>query len=291
MQGETIMVTPTTSAEATSSALGYINWPAIISGALAATAVSFILYTFAAGLGLAIASPTPSWRDGSVALGLLSGIFILMTTAASFGFGGYVTGLLRSPWTASTEHEFRDGFHGLLMWALAVAMGAFLAAATAAALASRSAPAAMVPNTTTGEPIIAYDLDRLFRSEKPVPAAEMSYSRAEASRIALAASGRPGMRPEDRTHLARVVAGRTGIAAAEAERRVDEFIGASSRAIKRARRSVILVAFMTATGLLLGAAVAWIGAAMGGSHRDGTPFSLTWSLRPTARSRVAPQVS
>ena len=50
----------------------------------------------------------------------------------------------------------------------------------------------------TGEPIIAYDLDRLFRSQKPVPAAEMSYSRSEASRIALAASGlRVGMRPED----------------------------------------------------------------------------------------------
>ena len=47
---------------------------------------------------------------------------------------------------------------------------------------------------------------------------------------------------------------------------------------------------MTAAGLLLGAAVAWIGAAMGGSHRDGTPFSLTWSFRPPARDRVANSV-
>jgi hypothetical protein len=280
------MVTSVTPVAASSPAAGYIYWPAIIAGALAATAVSFILYTFAAGLGLAVASPTPSWRDGSVALGLLSGLYILLTTVASFGFGGYVTGLLRSPWSAAGEHEFRDGVHGLLMWALAVAMGAFLAAVTAAALASRSAPAAMVPNTTTGEPIIAYDLDRLFRSDKPVPAADMSYSRAEASRIALAASGQPGMRPEDRTHLARVVAGRTGVAPSDAEKRVDEFIGASSSAIKRARRSAILVAFMTATGLLLGAAVAWLGAVMGGSHRDGTPFSTTWSLRPMTRSGV-----
>ena len=285
------MVKSTTPVSAMSPAAGYIYWPAIIAGALAATAVSFILYTFAVGLGLAVASPTPSWRDGSVALGLLSGLYILLTTVASFGFGGYVTGLLRSPWSAGGEHEFRDGVHGLLMWALAVAMGAFLAAVTAAALASRSAPAAMVPNTTTGEPIIAYDLDRLFRSDKPVPAADMSYSRSEAARIALAASGQPGMRPEDRTHLARVVAGRTGVAAGDAEKRVDEFIGASSSAIKRARRSAILVAFMTATGLLLGAAVAWIGAAMGGSHRDGTPFSLTWSLRPMARSRVTDNVA
>jgi len=193
---------------------------------------------------------------------------------------------LRSPSSVAGEHEFRDGVHGLLMWALAVAMGAFLAAVTAAALASRSAPAAMVPNTTTGEPIISYDLDRLFRSDKPIPAPDMSCSRAEASRIALAASGRSGMRPDDRAHLARVVAGRTGIAAGDAERRVDEFLPASSRAIKRARRSVIVVAFMTAAGLLLGAAVAWIGAAMGGSSRNGTPLSLTWSLRPAARSDV-----
>jgi len=283
------MPTPSTTAGAI-PASSYLSWPAIIGGALAATAVSFVLYTFAAGLGLAVASPTPSWRDGSVALGLLSGLFILITTMASFGFGGYVTGLLRSPLSAAGEHEFRDGIHGLLMWALAVAMGAFLAAVAAAALASRPAPSAMIPNTTTGEPIIAYDLDRLFRSDKPVPAAEMSYSRSEASRIALAASGHLGMRPEDRTHLARVVAGRTGIAGGDAEKRVDEFIGASSSAIKRARRSAILVAFMTAAGLLLGAAVAWIGAAMGGSHRDGTPFSLTWSLRPTPRERVADSI-
>jgi hypothetical protein len=283
------MITPSTPSGATSTS-GYLNWPAIIAGALAATAVSFILYTFAAGLGLAVASPTPSWRDGSVALGLLSGLFILTTTVASFGFGGYVTGLLRSPWSEAGEHEFRDGVHGLLMWALAVAMGAFLAAVAAAALASRTAPAAMIPNTTTGEPIIAYDLDRLFRSDKPVPAAEMSYSRSEASRIALAASGGPGMRPEDRTHLARVVAGRTGIAGGDAEKRVDEFISSSSSAIKKARRSAILVAFMTAAGLLLGSVMAWFGAAMGGSHRDGTPFSLTWSLRPRSRNYVADSV-
>jgi hypothetical protein len=99
------------------------------------------------------------------------------------------------------------------------------------------------------------------------------------------------MRPEDRAHLARVVAGRTGIASGDAEKRVDEFIGASSSAIKRARRSTILIAFMTATGLLLGAAVAWIGAAMGGSHRDGTPFSLTWSLRPAVRTRVTETIA
>jgi hypothetical protein len=98
------------------------------------------------------------------------------------------------------------------------------------------------------------------------------------------------MRPEDRTHLARVVAGRTGIAGGDAEKRVDEFISSSSSAVKRAPRSAILVAFMTAAGLLLGAAVAWMGAAIGGSDREGTPFSLTWSLRPTARNRVADSV-
>src|SRR5829696_9081386 len=144
------MATPTTRLGANAPGFGYVHWPAIVGGALAATAVSFILYTFAAGLGLAVASPTPSWRDGSVALGLLSGLYILMTTVASFGFGGYVTGLLRSPWSAAGEHEFRDGVHGLLMWALAVAIGAFLAAVAAAALASRPAPSAMIPNTTTG---------------------------------------------------------------------------------------------------------------------------------------------
>jgi hypothetical protein len=59
--------------------------------------------------------------------------------------------------------------HGLLVWGLAVALGALLAAAAASTVAGTSAPAASVPGSTAGEPLIAYELDRLFRTQQVPP--------------------------------------------------------------------------------------------------------------------------
>ena len=52
----------------------YIQWSPVIAGALAATALSFILVTFAATVGLGVASSAPTWRDASAALWILSGL-------------------------------------------------------------------------------------------------------------------------------------------------------------------------------------------------------------------------
>src|SRR5215218_134973 len=268
-----------------------VEWTPVIAGSIAAAALSFVLFTFGSSLGIALASSSPTWREASVALAVLSGLYIVLTTIASFGFGGYLAGRLRSRRVTSTvpdenEVEFRDGIHGLLVWALAVALGALLAAAAAATVTSTSAPAASVPNTTTGEPIIAYDLDRLFRTQQASPsAAALSYSRAEAARIALgAASRRDGTDlAEDRAQLVRIVSARTGLAAADAEARAREFVDRATTAIRKARRSAVLVGFMTAEGLFLGAAVAWFAAVLGGSHREDTPLSVKWRLLRSPR--------
>jgi hypothetical protein len=273
-------------------ALRYVQWTPVIAGALAAAALSFVLFTFGSSLGIALSSSSPSWRDASIALAILSGLYIILTTVASFGLGGYIAGRLRSRWAATQaadedEIEFRDGIHGLLVWALAVALGALLAAAAAAAMASTSAPAASLPNATAGEPIIAYDLDRLFRSQQaPSPAADLSYSRAEAARIAMRAASRRGSRDlaEDRAHLVRIVAARTGLTGANAEARVSDFIERATTAIRKARRSAVVVGFMTAAGLILGAAIAWFACVAGGSHRDETPLSVNWRLIRSPRS-------
>jgi hypothetical protein len=261
----------------------YVEWTPVIAGAIAASALSFVLFTFGSSLGIALASSSPSWRDASVALAMLSGLYVILTTIASFGFGGYIAGRLRSRWAASAdtdEVEFRDGIHGLLVWALALALGALLASvAAAAAVASTSAPTASLPNTTAGESIIAYDLDRFFRTQQAPPsAADMSYSRAEAARIAMRAAS-PRNRndlPEDRAQLVRIVSAWTGLTGPEAEARVTDFVERSTAAIRKARRSAVMVGFMTAAGVLLGAAVAWFAAVAGGSHRDDSPLSLKW---------------
>src|SRR3954452_5461370 len=107
-----------------------LQWTPIIAGALAASALSLILITFAATVGLGVSSSSPTWRDASWALWLLSGIYLILQALISFGCGGYVAGRTETPAELinSEDIERRDGFHGVAAWALAVVLGALLAA-------------------------------------------------------------------------------------------------------------------------------------------------------------------
>jgi hypothetical protein len=260
----------------------FLHWTPIIAGALVASALFIILITFGSAIGLSVASTSPTWRDTSSTFVLLSGLFLLLTALVSFGFGGYIAGRLRRTWNPAAHNdwvEFRDGAHGLTSWALGVVIGALIATAVAAAVSSRTAPTTAAPaETSVGENLIAYDLDRLFRSDRR-SAGDLAYSRAEASRILLAATSREGVRPDDRAYLGRLIARETAIAPPEAERRADEAVAATATAVKKARQSGVIFGFSFAAALLLGAAAAWYAARLGGEHRDqaeGTP--LRWRL-------------
>jgi hypothetical protein len=173
--------------------------------------------------------------------------------------------------------EFRDGAHGLISWALAVVISGIAAAIIASSIASKAVPAAATPSANAGEALIAYDLDRLFRSDRR-PQGDLSYTRAEANRILLAATSREGMKSDDRAYLVRLVATQTGIAPPDAEKRVDEAVAAAQTAIKKARRSAVILGFSIAVSLLLGAAAAWYAACLGGQHRDQAGPPLRWDL-------------
>src|SRR5215203_3554526 len=191
--------------------LSYIHWGPVVAGALAATAVAFVLMTFASAVGLAVASPSPTWRDTSAALALLSGVWILLVAIGSFALGGYLAGRVRSSWaTTPDEIEFRDGTHGLLVWALAVLLSALLAWATTTALSTAN-PNTTAQRPTAGEPaFLAHELDRLFRSERR-PDTVDTEARAEAGRIIMTGLGRREIAPDDRSYLVRLVAARTGL--------------------------------------------------------------------------------
>jgi hypothetical protein len=194
-----------------------------------------------------------------------------LTAIVSFGLGGYLAGRLRERWhptAPSIVVEFRDGTHGVLAWAIAVVASGLVIAVSAAGVVSKAVEPTASPAVTTGEPLIAYELDKLFRAERRAADAELTYNRAEAGRILLATAGRQGITSGDRAYLARLVVSRTGIAQPDAERRVDEAITGAMTALRKARRSVVILAFSTAASLLLGAAAAWYAATVGGRHRD-----------------------
>jgi len=262
----------------TTEAFRPLSWGGIISGALVASSLAAVILGFAAGIGLATASTSPSWRDASIALWLLSGLFLILTAAISFGAGGYITGRLSAPFVAVADDEhsvFWDGVHGLIMWGVAVLIGAALASAMVRPTAVSDRPSA----STSGETVLAYELDRLFRGDRRAGDTDVEPARSEAARILLTSSGHDGVVAEDRAYLTRLVAARTGLIPAEAERRVTVAIDRSRETISRARRSAVITAFMSAAALLIGAAVAWAAAREGALDRGGrlgSPFAAVF---------------
>lgn len=268
----------------------YISWGAVIAGAIAASALTFVLITFGAAIGLAIASPSATWRDTSVALALLSGLWLLLTAIASFALGGYLAGRLRATGESTTadEVELRDGIHGLLVWGLAILIGAALALGLARTAAAPATGNVLAPTASTAEPLLAFELDRLFRADRRAGEAVEPDVRAQAAKIITTSLGHADMAAEDRAYLVRLVMARTGLAQPDAERRVTEVIAQARRAIRRARANAVILAFMAAASLLAGAAVAWFAAGFGGRHRDGEAVPAFWLNRPGVPVRGMP---
>jgi hypothetical protein len=251
-------------------------WESIVAGAIIAASVSFLLLTFGSSIGLAVASPSATWRDTSSVLALLGGLWLLLTSLASFALGGYLAGAFRRTASAATpqEAEFRDGSHGLAVWALAVLIGAALTLALAREGGTRPNDG---PSAINAQSFLAFELDRLLRSDqKPSTAGADSELRAEAARIIFSGVGRTGITQDDRSYLVRAVMTRTGVTQQEADARVEKAFTDSKTAVSRARRAAVILAFMTGASLLIGAAAAWLAAASGGKHRDDAVIPAFW---------------
>lgn len=266
----------------------FITWAGVIAGAILAAALWLVLMAFGTAIGLAVASPSATWRDTSIALVILSGLWILLIALASSSIGGYLAGRMRATWGTSVadEIDFRDGVHGLLVWGLAILVGAALAAGATRAMAPATGNLA-TSTASAAEPLLAYEIDRLFRADRRQGEASDTDLRAQAARIMTTSLGHADMAADDRAYLVRLVAARTGLAPADAERRVTEVMVQARRAVRRARANAVILAFSLAASMLLGAAAAWFAAGLGGRHRDaGTAPSLWITRRAVSVTRV-----
>jgi hypothetical protein len=61
----------------------YLEWEPIIAGAIAAAALALVPRAFALTIGLSVSSTAPSWRDASLALVPLSGLYVILAALAS----------------------------------------------------------------------------------------------------------------------------------------------------------------------------------------------------------------
>ena len=127
---------PASSSTVSTPGASFVEWGAVLAGAVLAAAISFVLLTFGAAIGLSATSP---WPNSGVSAKVIASIAVFWAMAQQIGAfmaGGYVAGRMRSRWhETGHEADFRDGLHGGLVWAVGVVIGAalFLSAAGGAA--------------------------------------------------------------------------------------------------------------------------------------------------------------
>jgi hypothetical protein len=258
---------------ATDVRTNYVEWAPILAGAVAASAISFVLFTAGAAIGLSLLSPYPAQSYGKWAA-TVSAFWAIFVPIFSLLVGGYLAGRMRAAWSANQDEvQFRDGVHGLLVWATAVVIGAlmaYLAAGTAAQVGGELGKAAIYDRGA----LVASSVDRLLRpapgtAAPAQPAGQATPdNRDELTRILVASTADGSLDTADRGYLAQVVANRTGLAPDAAQKRVEEVYADALEAVETAREAAVAAGLATATALLLGLAAAWYAAQRGGHHRD-----------------------
>ncbi len=235
-------------------------------------------------IGLAVSSASPTWRDTSLGLVVLSGAWIVFTAVGSFALGGYIAGRTRLTWQSSPDDiHFRDGIYGLTVWALAVILGVALAWASSTAVPKQSTGS--TSTSGSNEPaFLTYEIDRLFRSDAR-PAAQDPETRAEAGRILERGIGRSDLGTEDRDYLAKLITARAGLSPADAARRVQQVVTEARDAARQVRKSAIILGFTLAAALAAAAAAAWGASIIGGRHRDQDFAPSLFYRRQTASVR------
>jgi hypothetical protein len=275
----------------------YLSWGAIIAGALCAAAISLVLFAFGSAIGLSAVSPWPHVGLSPTVALIIVALWTAIVQVVGFAAGGYVAGRVRNSWGVVVPHErrFRDGMHGLIVWAVGLLVGAAFAASAAGGLLRTGAQAtATVAAGTLGgaaagqrgvEPA-DYGFDYSMRPAPAAgsapqtatpPAAVPTAQELRPSIVRIFADGlQAGTLPAvDRTYLASLVSMRTGLVQADAEKRVDEAFqqakdaeAKARAAADKARKASLLAAFLAAATLAIGCAAACAGATAGGRHRD-----------------------
>ncbi|QGM45817.1 hypothetical protein [Methylocystis heyeri] len=280
------------------------DWGAIAAGTAVSCAVVFVMAFFSAGIGLSLSSAYSGENPLQHYLALA--LWLLWVSVSSFALGGYVSGRLRARSLVADpeEAEMRDGMHGLSAWGAAMVILAFASASSLYHIGKIGAD--LVSQAGSGGEAVNpadYQASSLLRGDGTASTAAIQ---APAHRGGAAPAQGPGgfasgqtavgldaasretvrdafrkafatgeMTPADRSYVVNVISAQTGIGAQEAARRVD----AATQELKsdhdktkqleeKARKIGVLLSFISAAAMLIGAGAAFGGAALGGRHRD-----------------------
>src|SRR5258705_4934378 len=131
--------------------MSFVEWGAVLAGAVLAAAISFVLLTFGAAIGLSATSPWPNSGASAKVIASVAVFWAMAQQIGAFMAGGYVAGRMRSRWhETGHEVEFRDGLHGGLVWAVGGVLGALLFLSTAGSVGKTGAEVAGGPVALLG---------------------------------------------------------------------------------------------------------------------------------------------
>lgn len=259
----------------------YLEWSAVLGGAVLAAAISTIMTAFGSAIGLSMVSAETGRSTGLLALAIAGALWALWITVSACAAGGYLAGRMRRPAIDASAHErhVRDGAHGLVVWAAGALLIAVMTTSSLLGVAKTAATGVAATAAGAGALIsqqadpMGSALDSVMRSAgttAPTPA-----ERDEASRILISGLSTGKLEQVDRDYIASRIAARMNIPQADAEKRIDEAFAklnqakeTAKQAAERARKTAVITAFLTAAVLLVGAAAAWLAAQLGGRHRD-----------------------
>lgn len=263
----------------------YIDWPAILAGAILTTAISFVLFAFGGAFGLTMVSPEAGEGTSLRWLAIAAGLWFIWVVISSSIAGGYVTGRMRRRTGDATadESDTRDGVNGLVVWAVATLIGAMLATTGVSTVVRGASAAAGAATTAVGS--VAGGATGALTGDADYFAGLMQ--RGEGTAL-----GNPEVRSEisgilgrslqsgsvsdaDRNYIVTLVANESGTTPDAVEARVqgalDQLAEARAQAVEAAeaaRVAGVISAFLIAATLLSAAAASYFSAVMGGDHRD-----------------------
>jgi hypothetical protein len=237
-----------------------ISWPGVLAGAAIATALSMAMPALGAGLGFSVTDP---W-SGKGALptttkaATVAGIYLTVTAVFTSAVGGYIAGRLRSLWPSVHHHEafFRDTVHGVAAWAVSILVTAAFLGSVSALLAGGA---------------VSGDKTSIFTpmSDRLLAGGGDDASRAAADRMLSHLRMARTLSDEDRQSLAAMVAARTNIPQAAAEKRVVAAESEARAAAETARRVAMQLSFWFVAAMFAGALSAGLAGWEGGAVRDG----------------------
>jgi hypothetical protein len=242
--------------------VSYMDWGAVVAGALVGIAVIATLTAFGSAVGLSLTSPYLGRGFSAYGTAVAIAIWAMWVVISGDIAAGYLAGRLRHASVESSrdEAELRNGAHGLVAWALTTIVVALLTAF--AVFGGAKAVSSNAPQTADHAQYVA---DQLLRGERLEPPYDQGRHREVAS-VLRTASLPGGVNADDKAYLVRIVTAR-GADNAEAERQVDAAIADVKAEADALRKGGVLIGFLTAASLAIGAAAAWWAAKAGGAHR------------------------